>query len=125
MRKLKVIVAPFALMSVLAFAAPAPQGANGSREHARELLDRTQNDLRRAEDLERRKGKEISRYENAGKHLSDFDRELTKNHFDKGKLGDLIGDLKDVVEHNTLDPESRDALRQDLGDLRVLKIDRD
>ena len=124
MRILKVMVAAFALVSVLTIAS-AQDVKRGFREHARGVVDRTQDDLRRAEDLERRNGKEISRYENAAKHLSDFDRELTRDHFDKGKLDNVIGDLKDVVEHNTLDPESRDALRRDLGDLRVLKAERD
>ena len=89
------------------------------------MIDRTQDDLRRAGDFERHNGKEISRYENAEKHLSDFDRELTKDHFDKGKLDNAIGDVKDVVKHNTLDPESRDALRRDLSDLKILRAERD
>src|ERR1700733_3667662 len=77
-----------------------------------------------AADFKRRNGKEISRYENAEKHLSNFDRELTKDHFDKGKLDNAIDDVKNVVEHNTLDPQSRDALRRDLGDLRILRDER-
>lgn len=91
----------------------------------RGLVDRTQNDLRRAEDLERRKGKEVSRYENAQKHLSEFDRDFTGGHFEKGKLDAAIDDVKNVVDHNTLDPESRDALRNDLRDLRLMRADHD
>ena len=91
---------------------------------ARAVIDRTQNDLRRAEDFERQKGKEVSRYDNAQKHLSDFDRDYTRGHFDKGKLNDAINNLKDVVDHNTLNPQDRDALSADLRDLRLVKADR-
>jgi hypothetical protein len=92
--------------------------------NARAVIDRTQNDLRRAEEFERQKHKEISRYENAQKHLSDFDRDYTKGHFDKGKLDASINDLKNVVEHNTLNPQDRDALSADLRDLRLVRADR-
>ncbi len=116
MHSLKVIIATAALMSGLAVAIPAQELGQGIQGHERGVVDRTQDDLRRAADFERHKGKEISRYENAQKHLSDFDRELTKGHFDKGRLDDAIGDMKDVMNHNTLDPEARDALQRDLGD---------
>jgi hypothetical protein len=124
MHTLKVMITTFALLSGVTIAGSAQEIGRGFHEHARGLIDRTQDDLRRAEDFERRNGKEISRYETADKHLSDFDRALTKDHFDKGKLDNAVGDLKDVVEHNTLDPESRDALRWDLGDLRILRAER-
>jgi hypothetical protein len=97
------------------FAQPSP---------AREVIDRTQSDLRRAEDFERQHGKEVSRYDNAQKHLSDFDREYTRGHFDKGKLNTAIDDVKNVVEHNTLNPQDRDALAADLRELRMVRADR-
>ena len=92
---------------------------------ARAAVDRTQNDLRRAEDFERQKGKEVTRYDNAQKHLSDFDRDFTRGHFDKDKLDTAIDDLKNVVEHNTLNPADRDALGADLRDLRVMRAEHD
>src|ERR1700748_1881024 len=87
----------------------------------RATVDRTQTDLRRAEDFERQHGKEVTRYDNAQKHLSEFDRDFTRGHFDKGKLNTAIDDLKNVVDHNTLDPRDRDALTADLRDLRVMR----
>ncbi|MGD1070207.1 MAG: hypothetical protein ABSB15_08710 [Bryobacteraceae bacterium] len=71
------------------------------------------------------RGKEVSRYENAHKHLSEFDRDFTNGHFDKGKLNAAINDVKNFVDRNTLDAESRDALRNDLRDLRVVRADHD
>ena len=91
----------------------------------RAVIDRTQVDLRRAEDFERGNGKQVSRYDNAQKHLSEFDRNFTRGHFDKGKLDNAIGDLKDVVDHNTLNPADRDALSADLRDLRVVRAEHD
>jgi len=120
---MRTFIAAAAILSCFAVAVPA-QIERGFHEHARRVIDRAQDDLRRAEDFERHNGKEISRYENAQKQLSEFDRELTKDHFDKGKIDDAIGGLKDVVEHNTLDPEGRDALRRDLEDLRALRAER-
>lgn len=89
----------------------------------RALVDRTQNDLRQAEDFERHHGKDVNRYQNAERHLSDFDRDFTRGHFDKGKLDAAINDVKGVVDHNTLDPAGRDALNNDLRDLRLARAE--
>jgi hypothetical protein len=95
------------------------QGQDFTR--ARDLVARVQDDLRRAEDFTRNNGKERSRYENVQHHLSEFDRDLSRNHFDKGKLDDTINNLKDVVKNNTLESHDRDALAADLSDLRTLR----
>jgi hypothetical protein len=98
---------------------------------ARALVSRTQEDLRRADGLlqpsrrhKERYDKEKERFDNALRHLSEFDRELTRRRFDKGKLDAAIDDVKNVVEHNTLSPESRDALMADLRSLRELRANR-
>ena len=89
----------------------------------RAVVDRTQQDINRSMEFERHKGKEITRYDNAEHHLSDFDRDLTRGHFKKGKLNQAITDVKNLVDHNTLDPELRDALTADLRDLRVMRAE--
>lgn len=88
---------------------------------ARELVNRVQNDLRHAADSQRDKGDARERYEHAQKQLSDFDRQLSKNNWDKGKLDAAITDVKKVVDHNTLTPPDRDALKTDLVNLRQLR----
>ncbi len=125
MHAAKLMIAAAALLSGLAVAIPAQEAGHRIEDRERSLIDRTQDDLRRAADFERHNGKATSRYENAQKHLSDFDRELTRGHFDKGRLDDAIGDMKDVMDHNTLAPEARDALQRDLGDLRGMREDHD
>ena len=93
------------------------------QEHrdARDLVDRVQADLQRAAEFTRNNEKERERYHNAQHHLSEFDRELRKNHFDKDKLDAAIDDLKNVVKNNTLESHDRDALASDLSDLRTLR----
>lgn len=123
MHKFKLFIAAGALLSGMALTTANAQDRVQDRE--RGVIDRTQNDLRTAADFERHHGKDFARYDNAQKHLSDFDRDLTRGHFDKGKLDQSIGDMKDVVDHNTLDPAMRDSLQQDLADLRVIREEHD
>ncbi len=87
----------------------------------RSLIGRVQADLKRAEDFVPPSQKERERYENAQRHLSELDRELSKGKFDKEKLESAIDDVKNVVENNTLTPDSRDALTADLRSLRELR----
>jgi len=116
---IRTILATAALLCGLAVGASA-------QEHARGVIDRTLNDLSRAANFERHHhGNEADRYENASKHLSDFDREFTRGHFDKDKLDTAIDDVKNVVEHNTLEPSDRDALRADLSSLRGVREEHD
>ncbi|HTC35339.1 MAG TPA: hypothetical protein VK724_18335 [Bryobacteraceae bacterium] len=90
-------------------------------DRARDLVSRVQDDLQRAEDFTRNNEKERVRYENVQHHLSEFDRDLRRDHFDKGKLDAAIDNLKDVVKNNTLEGHDRDALASDLSDLRTLR----
>jgi hypothetical protein len=89
--------------------------------HARDLVSRVQQDLEHAADFTRKNDKERERYKNVQHHLSEFDGDLRAGKFDKGKLDAAIDNLKDVVKNNTLESHDRDALAQDLSDLRTLK----
>lgn len=88
---------------------------------ARDLVARVQEDLQRAADFTRNNDKERDRYRNVQHHLSEFDGDLRAGKFDKGKLDAAIDTLKDVVRNNTLESHDRDALAQDLSDLRTLR----
>ena len=87
----------------------------------RDLVARVQDDLRRAADFTATKPKEQERYRDVQRKLSEFDRDLSRGHFDKGKLDGAIDDLRNVVKDNTLESHDRDALAADLSDLRTLK----
>ncbi len=90
----------------------------------RSLVDRTQNDLRSSAELEHNNGDQRERYRNAQGHLSTFDRNLTKGHFDKGELDKAIHDVRSVLEHNALQASARDALLRDVQDLRAVRDQR-
>jgi hypothetical protein len=98
---------------------------------ARNLVQRVQEDLRRSADFARetpaihKDRKQIERWENAQRSLSNFDRNLSKGKYDKGELDGAIGNLKNVVDHNTLSSEDRDTMNRDLADLRQFRANRD
>jgi hypothetical protein len=87
----------------------------------RGLVDRTQNDLRAASDLEHGNDKQRERYRNAQGHLSTFDRDMSKGKFGKGELDKSIDSIKSILDHNVLQASSRDALMHDLDDLRIAR----
>jgi two-component SAPR family response regulator len=90
-------------------------------DRARDLVAKVQNDLQRAADFTRTNEKERERYHNVQKKLSEFDADLRRGKFEKGKLDDAIDDLKNVVKENTLESHDRDELAKDLSDLRTLR----
>jgi hypothetical protein len=90
-------------------------------DRARDMVARVQNDLQRAAEFTRNNEKERERYHNVQNHLSEFDRELRRGNWDKGKLDQAIDDLKNVVKNNTLESHDRDSLATDLSDLRTLR----
>ena len=87
----------------------------------RGLIDRTQNDLRAAADLEHAKEDQRRRYNDAQGHLSTFDRKLTKGKFDKGELNKSIDKIRQILDKNVLQASTRDALMRDIADLRIAR----
>jgi len=108
-------------IAIVMIAVTGANYAQGRYGTARGLVDRVQKNLRHAEHFTSPNDKEKERYHNAQHHLSEFDRKLSEGKFDKDKLDEAIDDVKNVVENNSLSPESRDALTRDLGELRELR----
>ena len=121
-------LALMAFGAALAITPAGPIAAAGSgwfysdRDYSdvRDVVDRTQNDLRSAIDLEHG-GHQRNRYKNVQDHLSDFDRSLAKGHFNKDRLDSAINDLQHLLDHNTLQTTVRDALLRDVSDLRAVR----
>ena len=107
-------------MGTVVPAVAAPQ-YDSDLGRVRGLVDRTQSDLRAAAQMESIGEKQHARYRDAQKELSDFDRHLAKGRFDKDNLNHSIDKIKDVLDHNTLQASSRDALMHDIEDLRVAR----
>ena len=93
-------------------------GRGYEHEGLRRLIERTQQDLQMAAESGNSDHDQRQRYHDAQKHISDFDRHLTKGHFDKGELDHVIGDVQGVLDHNTLMAQGRNALLQDVTQLR-------
>jgi hypothetical protein len=87
----------------------------------RDVVDRTQSDLRTAADLEPKHNDEHNRYKNAQGHLSTLDRKLVKGKFDKGELEKALDGLKDILDHNVLQASTRDNLMRDMTDLKIAR----
>src|ERR1700690_1136243 len=98
-----------------------PEGPYG---RARDLIGRVQYDLARAQKMAPVAGRQRDRYDNAQRHLSEFDDKLSRGDFDKGKLDTAIDDVNNVFKGNVLSPRSRDELRDDLADLRAMRTAR-
>ena len=110
------------LVPALAFAQrrdePWPRG--------QELVRRTQDDLREAEEHGAgHSGKERERFSNAHTHLAGFEEELRRRHFEKGRLDEAIGDVQHILDHNRLSDRGRERLQRDVEDLRRLRADYD
>ena len=86
----------------------------------RGLVDRTQSDLRNSTDLGHG-NKQRDRYHKAQDHLSKLDKSLSHGKYNKGALNDSIDELKSILDHNTLQMSSRDALMHDLTDLKIAR----
>lgn len=111
----------FTLMPALVLAQPAPPWVR-----ARRLIGRTQNDVQQAASVSPGvSGSDRDHYNAAQKHLSDFDRDLTRRKFNKGRLDDSIGDVQRILDHNTLTPRGRNMLQRDVVELRRLRADYD
>ena len=96
----------------------------GPYGRARDLIGRVQRDLTRAQRMAPVAGRQRDRYDNAQRHLSQFDDSLSRGDFDKDKLDVAIDDVNNVVRGNVLSPRSRDDLRSDLADLRSMRAAR-
>jgi hypothetical protein len=91
------------------------------------LIRSVADDVRRASSsrggfsLRRTSRKDHKRYDNALKHLSEFDSKLSRGHFDRGKLDHAIDDVNNIVRHNHIDRRDRDMLAMDVERLREFR----
>jgi hypothetical protein len=110
------------MMALLVFSfarTPAAFAQGDEYNEARNLVQRVQDDLRT---LHPNGNKDRDRINDALKHLSELDRKFTKDKFSKGSLSDAIGNIKDILDHNTLETRERDMLNADVHDLRELRL---
>jgi hypothetical protein len=94
-----------------------------SWEYARQIVDRTIDDLRHLERQEAFAGDDRERYQHALRALADADRALADGRFDRGKLDEAIDHVDHVAKSRILDPRERDRVLDDLRDLRRMRED--
>jgi len=95
-------------------------GRDHSRNYGelRDIVDRTQGDLKAASGLEHG-DKQRARVQHAQDDLSKLDRKLVKGKFDSSAYKQSLGALKSILDHNTLPGSGRNALMRDLADLQA------
>jgi hypothetical protein len=121
---MRFVSARLALATLILGALPAWLPAQVDMDGARSLVGRSQHDLSSISNVAAMSAKEKERYDNALRHLSEFDQGLAHARFDKGKLDTAIDDIDNVCKNNTLVPGERDVLLGDLRELRRLREDR-
>ena len=90
-------------------------------EHARQVVDRTMEDLRHVERRDAFAGDDRERYDRALRALADVDRSLADSRFDRGRLDEAIEQVDHVTRSRMLDPKERDRVLADLRDLRRVR----
>lgn len=96
------------------------QGYRYNEEHRRPV-DATIRDLQWVAANNTCSRKEDERYDNAMRHLSQFEERLHQGRFDKDKLDDAIGDVQHVLDNNPMHGRAREVLTRDVWDLRELR----
>lgn len=110
--------------AVLLLGACGARAQDGAYADARQLVQHIQEDVRQVMHEDARNHKQADHCEGALKQLSDFDRGLANNRFDKDRLDAAIDHLKKIVDDNTIEARDRDALNNDIEELRHLRVDR-
>jgi hypothetical protein len=65
--------------------------------------------------------RERARYDNAIRHLSQFQNGFYRGAFDRGRLDQAISDVQNVIDHNPLEDRQRSQLWMDLSTLRTFR----
>lgn len=114
-------LAVLALGAALAQAQYGPPDSNYGARWVSGLIGRVHTDLNRAYSSWRFSGGDRDRLHSAEHELRDFARKWGRGRFDKGELDDAIGSIQHVVDNNHMPPGNRDALIDDLGQLRGMR----
>jgi hypothetical protein len=86
------------------------------------LVDRVHEDLNRSYERGWRFTQgERKRLDHAEHELRDFAKQWDRGRFDKGELDEAIASIQHVVDNNHLPPRQRDALYDDLEQLRGMR----
>ena len=85
------------------------------------LVDRVHSDLNHAYGGWHFSNDDRERLNHAEKELREFSRKWSDGKFDKGQLDDAIGSIQGVLDHNKLPQQDRDAISDDVAQLRRMR----
>ena len=85
------------------------------------LVDRVHEDLDHAYRAAHFSNSDRDRLNDAEKKLRDFAGKWDKGRFDKGELDESISSLQHVLDNNRLPDRERDALSEDVNQLRQMR----
>lgn len=85
------------------------------------LIDRVHEDLNHAYGVWHFSDSDRDRLNNAEKQLREFAQKWDKGKFDKGELDDAVGAIQHVLDNNKLPADGRDALSDDVTQLRRMR----
>jgi hypothetical protein len=85
------------------------------------LVDRVHVDLDHAYAAWHFSNGDRKRLNDAEKQLRDFARKWRRNHFDKGELDEAISSIQHVLDNNHLTGQARDALSDDVNQMRQMR----
>ncbi len=116
-----VMVAALAAMGMLAKAQYGPPGGPYQPESVSSLIERVNSDLNQGYKVWKMHGGDRDRLNGAEKQLREFGQEWRSGKFDKGKLDSAIAAVQHVLDNNHLAGPERDALWNDVEQLRRMR----
>jgi hypothetical protein len=96
-------------------------GAKYDSRSVSELVDRVHTDLDRAYGVHHFSGDDRDRLNHAEKELRDFAQKWDHGKFDKGQLDGAISAIQHALDHNKMPPNARDAISDDVSQLRKMR----
>ena len=115
------LTAGVAAIGTLAQAQYGPAGGPYQPDSVSALVDRVHEDLNRGYPVWHMEGGDRGRLNDAEKELREFSQQWRRGKFDKGKLDHSISSVQHVLDNNHLKGGERDALWNDVEELRRMR----
>jgi hypothetical protein len=116
-----ILTVSFLAFGTLAQAQFGPPDGPYQPDSVSTLVDRVQQDLNQGYSVWHLSGGDHDRLNHAGSELRDFSRDWRKGKFNKGNLDDSIHAVQKVLNDNHLSGPERDALWNDVEQLRRMR----
>ena len=115
------MVAAMAAIAMVAHAQYGPEGGPYQPDSVSGLIDRVHGDLNDGYRVWKMHGGDRDRLNGAEKELREFAQQWRRGKFDKGKLDSAISSIQHVLDNNHLAGRERDALWNDVEQLRAMR----